>query len=157
MALDSTDRALLALALLAAAVLLTRRRRGEAPGNARLFPAQLNAYAGPHLDRARRETAAFERVFQDTFEERDDYAASIRDMFRHRARVQENLNELRMRLPNDLTMERRFAAQADALDRDMLAHIEDARQRCGVPLLHPGPVDDAWYGAWYRAHNDRVV
>ena len=59
-----------------------------------------------------------------------------------------------MRLPNDPDAEHRLATRVHRLDRDMLARIETARRRCGAELLHPGPVQDAWYGAWYRAAND---
>ena len=62
-----------------------------------------------------------------------------------------------MRLPNDLAAERALAAATDDLDARMLEHIEDARQRVGAHLLHPGPVDDAWYGSWYRGSNDLVT
>ena len=84
-------------------------------------------------------------------------AARVRKLFAHRAHAQEAMGELRMRLPNDLARERRLAAAAEALDRAMLEHIEDARERLGTPLVHPGPVDDAWYGRWYRAANDLVA
>ncbi len=75
-------------------------------------------------------------------------------MFAARARVLKEFGELRMRLPNDPAAEHDLAKRMHRVDRHMLAQIETARRRCGADLLHPGPVQDAWYGAWYRAAND---
>lgn len=101
---------------------------------------------------------AFDRDFQATFGTAalDAPEAHVRKLFAHRARAQRAVGEARMRLPNDLVAERALVAAAEDVDRAMLQHIEDARRRCGAPLVHPGPVDDAWYGAWYRAANDAV-
>lgn len=78
-------------------------------------------------------------------------------MFAARARVLKAAGELRMRLPNDPDAEHLLATRTHRLDREMLARIETARTRCGADLLHPGPVHDAWYGAWYRAANDATA
>lgn len=106
------------------------------------------------------QTAAVD--FYDAFEATFTTAAAgagpqvVRRLFAHRARVLTALHELRRRLPNDLSLERMLTAAIEDTDRAMLEHIEDARERCGAPLLHPGPVDAAWYGRWYRAANDVV-
>jgi hypothetical protein len=147
-------RASLLAAVLGFLLLMWTRRAGGGGG---VFPAELGAFrdAGPlQHDAAREATADFERAFQRTLSTAD--APAVRLLFAHRARAQQHLHELRMRLPNDLSAERRLAALAERLDRAMLEHIEDARQRGSVPLVHPGPVDDAWYGRWYRASNDLV-
>lgn len=101
--------------------------------------------------------AEFQAAFETSHENnrRDGCAPeTIRRMFAARARVLKAGGELRMRLPNDPEAEHRLATRLHRLDRDMLARIETARRRCGAELLHPGPVQDAWYGAWYRAAND---
>ena len=49
------------------------------------------------------------------------------------------------------------AAGTEDAARASLEHVDDARTRLGVPLLHPGPSDDAWFGRWYRASNDVVA
>lgn len=111
-----------------------------------------------HVFRARAAARAFDERLKATFEPEaaDKPAELVRRLFAERARALEALHELRMRLPNDLDMERELAAVTERADRAMLERIEDARQRCGAPLVHPGAVGSAWYGAWYRAANDAV-
>lgn len=113
-------------------------------------------YCAPRLAAAQAEVAAFQAALPATRAPGAGEAA-VRALFRHRAAALREMHEVRMRLPNDLALERRWAALTEALDASLLDLIEDARQRCAVPLVHPGPVDDAWYGAWYRAANDRVA
>ena len=111
-----------------------------------------------HAAEAGKALAAFDRDAARTFQPgaAEDPATYVRRLFAHRARVQALVNAVRLRLPNDLAAERRYAAAAEELDRAMLERIEDARQRCGAPLVHPGTLGDAWYGAWYRAANDII-
>lgn len=111
-----------------------------------------------HHDAAMRTLDAFAADHRRTFTAASaaDPATHVRKLFAHRARVMALLNELRMRLPNDLHAEKRLAAAMEGLDGSMMEKIEDARHRCGAPLVHPGPADAAWYGAWYRASNDMV-
>lgn len=157
-----------ALLLVAAAVLLavwaaTRApAAGGGPRAARppaMWPAGSDTrafescqYCGPHVNAARQAAGRFEHALVAAHR---DPAEAVRALFRHRATALAEMHEVRMRLPNDLDAERRWAALTDDLDARMLAHIEDARRR-GPALLHPGPVDDAWYGQWYRASNDRL-
>lgn len=79
---------------------------------------------------------------------------AARAMFACRARIARELGEAAMRLPNDPDLELRLAAAREGLDAVLLEHIDVVRRAAGTPLLHPGPVDAAWYGAWYRAAND---
>lgn len=111
-----------------------------------------------HHASAMRTLEAFAADYQRTFTAAAaaDPAIHVRRLFAHRARVNGLLNELRMRLPNDLTAEKQLAAAMEELDGSMMEKIEDARHRCGAPLVHPGPAGAAWYGAWYRASNDVV-
>ena len=96
----------------------------------------------------------FRSQFASTFTRAGCTASTVRALFVERARVLKALGELAMRMPNDPQAEDRLAAYTRQVDADMLRHIEDARQRCNTQLLHPGPVDDAWYGAWYRPANE---
>lgn len=68
-----------------------------------------------------------------------------------------HMYDLRMRLPNDLEGERQLTQHIEDTDRLLRAYIGDAQGRCGELLLHPGPIDDAFYRQYYRAHNDVVV
>lgn len=99
----------------------------------------------------------FDLEFSRTFAGQESAPGQgVRRLFARRACLLTALNEIRMRLPNDLTLERRVDALITQADRAMLDHIEDARQRTGAPLLHPGQAGDAWYGQWYRAYNDEL-
>lgn len=108
-----------------------------------------------HVRAAQDAVAAFEAALPST-RRPGAGAAEVRALFRERAAALREMHEVRMRLANDLDAERRWAEATDALDADLLVLIEDARRRCAVPLVHPGPVDDAWYGQWYRAANDAL-
>lgn len=143
-----------------------RRDAGQAArlGTPRLWPRELDAYetrtgCQRHVRAARAAVLDFESASAATFEPEAarDGPRRVRAMFLHRDHALRELREVRLRLPNDLTDEKRLASLMDTLDTDMLAVIEDARQRCGAPLVHPGPADDAWYGTWYRAANDVVL
>lgn len=141
----------------------SKQRSTAASGSPnRIMPDALLAFewvSPRHLDDATRAAVAFDLAYQETFQPAaaDRPGEAVRALFSHRASALTALNQLRMRLPNDLEAERTLDAAIQGLDRDMLEHIEDARQRCGAPLLHPGPVGDAWYGRWYRAANDLVA
>lgn len=138
-------------------------RAAAAPGHPAGHPAghplaAFRTVAPVHVDEALRTAAAFKQDYLGTFgAPGPDPATRIRRLFAHRARALRLLNEARLRLPNDLDAERRLAAAIEDVDRSMLERIEDARDRGGAPLVHPGPVDAAWYGQWYRAANDTVA
>lgn len=124
-------------------------------------PAVLNGFreiSPRHVDSAKGFLRTFHARCRATFRgRREDGVTAVRALFAARARVLQALHELRMRLPNDLALEKQVAAATEALDRDMMERIEDARRRGGARLVHPGPVDGAWYGSWYRASNDFVA
>lgn len=114
-------------------------------------------HGAKHAAAATEAGRMFERAYVQTFRETSDPHGAVRKLFAARAIVLKEMNELRMRLPNDLELETRFVETAETVDRDLMERIEDARQRLGAPLVHPGPVDNAWYGQWYRAANDVLV
>lgn len=138
---------------------------GERPGGGyaahaarrSLFPAELRSFAPvspAHAREAEDAVADFQGVFRGTFGPKVDGPRVVRALFAARARAAKALGELKMRMPNDMPAEQRFEQAREELDARLMEHIEDARQRCGAALLHPGPVGDAWYGAWYHAAND---
>lgn len=97
----------------------------------------------------------FQTHFASTFTHAGCTAGTVRAMFAERARALKELGELAMRMPNDPPAEERLAAYTRRMDAHMMRRIEDARQRCNSQLLHPGPVNDAWYGQWYRPANQQ--
>lgn len=154
----------------AAAALLVRRGGGGAAAaagrasaaRAGVLPQELGRFAhvSPrHMQDAERQAAEFDAAFRASYLPRaaDSAAEAVRALFARRAAVLGSLGELRLRLPNDLDMERALAAATEDCDRRMVQAIEDARERTGAVMLHPGPVDSAWYGRWYRASNDEVL
>ena len=78
-------------------------------------------------------------------------------MFRSRSLALSRLRDAKMRLPNSLKLERALVEATEDTDRRMMEHIQDARERCGLGHIHPGPLGDAWYARWYRASNDVLV
>ena len=145
---------ILLIVVIIVGVLILRGRR-----HTRSIPSEFERVSPRHVSRAAEVMSAFDRDYQRTFDGSEvskDPEGAVRRLFAHRAATLQALNETRFRMPNDLTMERELAATIEDIDRDMLERIEDARQRCGMDLLHPGPVDAAWYGSWYRAANDVV-
>lgn len=166
---------LLWILLLAAAAALSRphgaaalenaawvRRPAGAPRRPHTLPLELARFEGVsprHAREAELQAREFERRFQRTFDPAAGAAPdeAVRGLFAARAGALQALHEIRMRLPNDLDLERALAAATEDCDRLMLEHIEDARERTGAVLLHPGPVDAAWYGRWCRASNDVVT
>ena len=150
-------RRLVGLAIVAAVVALlwARRRTGRRAAPV-TWPPELDL-PGRHVAAAREAAADFDAVFQTTFRDAVDGPSVVRALFARRALARTALADARMRLPNDLRAEQRLARAAEDLDRRMMEHIEDARQRLGAQGVHPGPLDDAWYGQWYRAANDVVA
>lgn len=110
-------------------------------------------YCRPHVQAARRAVDRFEAVAATG----TAGAEGVRALFRERALALASMHEVRMRLPNDLDRERRWAALTEALDDAMMERVDAARSSADAALLHPGPVDDAWFGRWYRASNDAVA
>ena len=101
-----------------------------------------------------------------------EFAAAYRRSFRHggctreavlglhdlRRRALDCLYGLRMRLPNDLGAEARLTRQVEETDALLRAYIGEVQARCPeAALLHPGPIDDAFYRQHWRAHNDETV
>jgi hypothetical protein len=110
------------------------------PLHARRIHASLDSFWDAYTKASGADTARAQRL--------------LRAMFMSRARIRAAFGELGMRAPNDPAAEKELVAAWERLDAAMLARINVVRRASGTPLLHPGPVDNAWYGAWYRASND---
>lgn len=123
------------------------------------LPPAFRTVSPRHTAQADEAAQAFDLAFQRSFrpEAADAPEAVVRALFAARARVLTALNQVRLRLPNDLDAERELDRAIEDAEREMLERIEDARERCGAPLLHPGPLGSAGYARWYRAANDFVA
>jgi hypothetical protein len=104
----------------------------------------------------REASVAFARAVRGLGGPAETGPAAVRGLFDRRAALARAMSEVRLRLPNDLDLEARWVRACEAADGRMLRDIEDARVRYDVPLLHPGPIGDAWYGRWYRAAGDEL-
>ncbi len=122
------------------------------------IPEAMRAVSPEHCALAETHAREFEAHFQKTFEWRsaDRTAAThlVRGLFARRAAMLAELDDVRMRAPNNSALERSMTPTREDASRRTMEHIEDARERCGVPLLHPVPLEDWQYSRWYRAAND---
>lgn len=139
----------------------TRSRREESPPatRGRLRQVRLQSISNAISPAHARRIDTCLRSFWDAYSEaagadRARAQRLLRAMFLNRARIRAAFGELGMRAPNDPASEKELVAAWEQLDAAMLARIDVVRRASGTPLLHPGPVDNAWYGAWYRASND---
>lgn len=73
-----------------------------------------------------------------------------------RQRALQHMYALRMRLPNDLEAVTDLTRHIEDTDALLRGYISNVQQRCGEALLLPGPIDDAFYRQFYRAHNDTI-
>lgn len=103
----------------------------------------------------------FNHVYQRTFSYRDTVGKPtgsldlVRSMYSAREDALAALGDIKMRLPNDLDMEKEFVRAAEDLDRQMNEHLTEAKARTSV-FVHPGPLSSAYQARHYRAANDIV-
>lgn len=109
---------------------------------------------GGHYDACLAALRAFATEYRLTFQHGRCTQAAVLSLHALRDDVLRHLYALRMRLPNDLGAEAKLTKDIEDTDVLLQAYVQDARARCGTPLLHPGPIDDVHYRQWYRAAND---
>jgi hypothetical protein len=99
---------------------------------------------------------AFNEVYQTTFDYENVSVDAIDDLFSIRDDVLYNISEIKLRLPNDLDMERHLAAAYEQADRRLMEYITDAKSRFNINI-NPGQTSSAFAARNYRAANDIVV
>lgn len=114
----------------------------------------LRTHSVSHYDACMQALKAFATEYRLTFQHGLCSKKAVTTLSSLRQDALRHLYQMRMRLPNDLDAETALAQHIEGTDGLLRAYIADAQTRCGQALLHMGPIDDTFYKAWYRAHND---
>jgi len=99
---------------------------------------------------------AFNAAYQATFDYDNVSVDTINNLFSIRDDVLYNISEIKLRLPNDLDMERHLVAAYEQADRRLMEYITDAKSRFNINIT-PGQTSSAFAARNYRAANDIVV
>ena len=98
----------------------------------------------------------FNTLYQKTFDF-DNYGVDIiNELFSIRDDVLYPLTEIKLRLPNDLSMEKAITRVHEQADRRMLEHVTDVKSRFNYAIF-PGQTSSAFDARHYRAANDVVL
>ncbi|AGE56280.1 hypothetical protein PBCVNEJV1_390L [Paramecium bursaria Chlorella virus NE-JV-1] len=100
--------------------------------------------------------AIFNEKYQDTFDYDNANVDIVNDLFSIRDDVLYNISEIRLRLPNDLQMEKAIVRAHEQADRRMLEYITDTKTRFNSAIF-PGQTSSAFYARNYRAADDVVL
>ena len=80
----------------------------------------------------------------------------INHLFSIRDDVLYNISEIKLRLPNDLDMEKCITRVYETADRRMMEYITDVKSRFHINT-YPGQTSSAFAARNYRASNDMVL
>jgi len=128
------------------------RKDGFPPG---VVPRrEYRSHSSEHFDAACTALKAFAAEYRSTFVHGGCTGGSLRSMTSLRAEALRHMYQLRMRLPNDMDAEGSMTQHIEAVDRVLQEYILDVQTRCGLGSAFPGPIDNAYYRNFYRAHND---
>jgi hypothetical protein len=111
----------------------------------------------PHLCAdAKTHLVRFNTLYQKTFDF-DNYGVDIiNELFSIRDDVLYPLTEIKLRLPNDLSMEKAITRVHEQADRRMLEYVTDVKSRFNYAIF-PGQTSSAFDARHYRAANDVVL
>ena len=98
----------------------------------------------------------FNSEYQKTFDMNNMGISKINRLFSVRDDVLYNISEIKLRLPNDLDMEKSIARVYETADRRMMEYITDVKSRFHVNV-YPGQTSSAFAARNYRAANDVVL
>lgn len=99
--------------------------------------------------------ADFNKEYQKSFVYKNIGPQLVRNLFSKRDDVLYNISEIRLRLPNDLDMEKDITRIYESADRRMSEFITDVKTRFHTNIT-PGPTSSAFSARHYRAANDIV-
>jgi hypothetical protein len=99
---------------------------------------------------------AFNEAYQTTFDYKNVSIDTINKLFSIRDDVLYNISEIKLRLPNDLYMERHATAAYEQADRKLMEYITDVKSRFNINV-YPGQTSSAFAARNYRAANDVVI
>lgn len=99
--------------------------------------------------------ADFNKEYQKSFVYENIGPDLVRNLFSKRDDVLYNISEIRLRLPNDLDMEKDITRIYESADRRMLEFITDVKTRFHTNIT-PGPTSSAFAARHYRTADDIV-
>jgi hypothetical protein len=102
-----------------------------------------------HLD-------TFNKEYQKTFDMDHMGPSKINKLFSIRDDVLYNISEIKLRLPNDLDMEKSITRVYETVDRRMMEYITDVKSRFHINIF-PGQTSSAFAARNYRASDDTVL
>jgi len=153
------------LFFLAIAILLIYRYRSVVKGAAKNLKIrgveiplldQFEVRYPMHFKNAKDSVKAFNSAYQTTFDYNNISVDAINALFSIRDDVLYNISEIKLRLPNDLDLERSVAAAYEQADRRLMEYITDVKSRFNINVT-PGQCSSAFAARSYRAANDVVV
>lgn len=109
-----------------------------------------------YCENIRKHLDIFNREYQKTFDMNHMGPSPINRLFSIRDDVLYNISEIRMRLPNDLDLEKSIAHVYETVDRRVMEYITDVKSRFHINIS-PGQTSSAFAARNYRAINDIVV
>lgn len=130
----------------------TLKSRGIQVPEMELFKVKYPTYyknTMEHLD-------VFNMEYQKTFDMDRVGIPLVNKLFSIRDDVLYNISEIRLRLPNDLDMEKNITRAYETADRRMMEYITDTKSRFHVDV-YPGQTSSAFGARSYRASNDMVL
>ena len=98
----------------------------------------------------------FNAEYQKTFDMDHMGPSKINKLFSIRDDVLYDISEIKLRLPNDLDMEKSITRVYETADRRMMEYITDTKSRFHINI-YPGQTSSAFAARNYRAANDMVL
>lgn len=98
----------------------------------------------------------FNRDYRKSFDYENVGPGLVRNLFSIRDDVLYNISEIRLRLPNDLVLEKKIVRIYEAADRKMMEFITDVKSRFHINIT-PGQTSAAFAARNYRARDDVVI
>lgn len=109
-----------------------------------------------YYENIRKHLDIFNKEYQKTFDMDHMGPSLINKLFSIRDDVLYNISEIRLRLPNDLDLEKSITRVYETADRRMMEYITDAKSRFHINI-YPGQTSSAFAARNYRAVNDMVL
>lgn len=98
----------------------------------------------------------FNAEYQKTFDMDHMGPTKINKLFSIRDDVLYNISEIKLRLPNDLDMEKGITRVYETADRRMMEYITDTKSRFHINI-YPGQTSSAFAARNYRTADDMVL
>ena len=98
----------------------------------------------------------FNAEYQKTFDLSHVGPGKINKLFSIRDDVLYNISEIKLRLPNDLDMEKSITRAYETADRRMMEYITDTKSRFQINI-YPGQTSSAFAARNYRTADDMVL